>query len=258
VYCQTQVSVTVETTLSKRIHIYLIPVLLLLSAATSAQWSEFPTGDLDSHTMRIQAKAESLYVSGDYKRARIIYVNELATIGDKYAQYMTGYMYLMGQGVPEDPVRASAWYRIAAERQAPEFIVVRDELIRVFDAQQLASSNAIYLELRKKFSDIVIVMRLLEEDMRLLDIESTGSRVSGGSSLVSTFDPRRGTLTSAELHRDRVRRTQQSRVDFVTGQLDVARLDADLTDAQIAELWELIGEQVAVIDDDVHRLVATP
>ena len=253
-----QVSVTVETTLSKRIHIYLLPALLLLSVPVFAQWSEFPTGDLDSHTMRIQSKAESLYVSGDFKRAHIIYVNELATIGDKYAQYMTGYMYLMGQGVPEDPVRASAWYRIAAERQAPEFMVVRDELIRTFDAEQLATSDEIYLELRKKFSDIVIVMRLLEEDLEMLDVEATGSRVSGRSSLVATYDPRKGTVTSAELYADRVRRTLQSRVDFITGQLDIPRMDADLSDAQIAELWELIGEQAAVIDDDVHRLVATP
>jgi len=257
VYCQTQVSVTVETTLNKRIYIFLLPVLLLLSASASAQWSEFPTGDLDSHTMRIQSKAESLYVSGDYKRARIIYVNELATIGDKYAQYMTGYMYQMGQGVPEDPVRASAWYRVAAERQAPEFMVVRDDLIRTFDAEQLATSDAIYLELRKKFSDIVIVMRLLEEDLEMLDVETTGSRVSGRSSLVTTFDPKSGTVSSAELYRDRVRRTLQSRADFITGQLDVPRLDADLTDAQIAELWQLIGEQVAELDDDVHRLVDT-
>lgn len=182
-YCQIQISVTIETTLKKRIHLFLLPVLLLLSAPCLAQWSEFPTGDLDSHTLRIQSKAESLYVSGDYERARIIYVNELATIGDKYAQYMTGFMYLMGQGVPEDPVRASAWYRIAAERQAPEFIVVRDELIRTFDAEQLARSDAIYLELRKKFSDIVIVMRLLEEDLEMLDVETTGSRVASRSSL---------------------------------------------------------------------------
>lgn len=250
-------SVTVETTLIKRIHIVLLP-LLLLSATAAAQWSEFPTGDLDSHTMRIQSKAESLYVKGDYKRAHIIYVNELATIGDKYAQYMTGFMYLMGQGLPEDPVRASAWYRLSAERQAPEFMVVRDELIRTFNAEQLAASDAIYLELRKKFSDIVIVMRLLEEDLELLDVEATGSRVPSGSNLVTTLDPRKGTVTSAELYRDRVRRTLQSRVDFITGQLDIERMDADLSAAQIAELWERIEEQVSVIDDDVHRLVAAP
>ncbi|MGB5628552.1 MAG: SEL1-like repeat protein, partial [Woeseiaceae bacterium] len=177
---------------------------------------------------------------------------------DKYAQYMTGFMYLMGQGLPEDPVRASAWYRLSAERQAPEFMVVRDELIRTFNAEQLAASDAIYLELRKKFSDIVIVMRLLEEDLELLDVEATGSRVPSGSNLVTTLDPRKGTVTSVELYRDRVRRTLQSRVDFITGQLDIERMDADLSAAQIAELWERIEEQVSVIDDDVHRLVAAP
>jgi len=246
--------------LKKPIHTILLPVLLLLSASAFAQWSEFPTGDLDSHTMSIQAKAESLYVSGDYKRARIIYVDELATIGDKYAQYMTGYMNLMGQGVPEDPVRASAWYRIAAERQAPEFLIVRDELIRTFDAEQLAASDAIYLELCKKYSDIVIVMRLLEEDLEMLKVEMTGSRLASrsGSRLVTTVDVNSGTLMSADRYRDRVRRTLQSRLDFVTGQLDMERLDVNLTNSQIAELWERIGEQVTMIDDDVHLLVAAP
>jgi len=252
------VSVTVETTLSKRIHISLLPLLLLFAASASAQWSEFPTGDFDSRTMRIQSKAESLYMSGDYKRAQIIYVNELATIGDKYAQYMTGYMFLMGQGVSEDPVRASAWYRIAAERKAPEFMAVRDELIQTFDAEQLARSNEIYLDLRKRFCDIVIVMRLLEEDLEKLNVETTGSRITSRSSLVTMIDPKTGTPISADIYRVRIRRTLQSRVDFITERLDMDHLDVDLSSAEIDDLWARIGAQVAVIDDDVQRLVATP
>jgi TPR repeat protein len=100
----------------KRTNTLLIMLALLVPGLTVAQWAEFPTGDLDSRTIRTQEKVESLYERGDYKRAHFIYSNELARQGDKYAQYMTGYMYLMGQGVEEDPVKAVAWYRIAAER----------------------------------------------------------------------------------------------------------------------------------------------
>lgn len=235
-----------------------MPLLLLFAASAFAQWSEFPTGDLDSRTMRTQSKAESLYTKGEYKRAQIIYVNELAAIGDKYAQYMTGYMYLMGQGVSEDPVRASAWYRIAAERKAPEFLAVRDDLIQTFDAEQLARSDAIYLDLRKQFCDIVIVMKMLEEDLDRLNVETTGSRITSRSSLVTMIDPQTGSPISADIYRERIRRTLQSRVDFITEQLDIDRLDADLSSAEINDLWARIGEQVAVIDDDVQRLVATP
>jgi len=254
------VSVTVETTLSKQSHILILMLFLLLlpPAMVRAQWAELPTDDFESRTMRIQTKAEGLYVSGDFKRAHFIYVKELAPLGDKYAQYMTGYMYLMGQGVPEDPQLASAWYRIAAEREAPEFMIVRDELMRTLDADQRARSDSYYLDLRKELSDLVIVMRLLESDLEKLQVKTTGSRVAGQSNMVTTVDPKTGNLMSAKLNRDRVRRALQARVDFITAQLDIEPLDADLSKAQIAELWARIDEHVAVVDDEVDIYVSNP
>jgi hypothetical protein len=252
------VSVTVETTLSKAIHILLLLLMSMLSATVRAQWSELPTDDFESRTMRIQTKAEGLYTSGDYKRAHFIYVKELAPLGDKYAQYMTGYMYLMGQGVPEDPLLASAWYRIAAERKSREFMVVRDDLMRTLDAQQLARSDSLYLDLRKGLSDLVIVMKLLEKDLEKLQVETTGSRVAGQSSMITMVDPKTGNLMSAKLYRDRVRRALQSRVDYITAQLDIEPLDAELSRAQVAELWDRIEEHVAVVDDEVDTYVANP
>ncbi len=251
-------SVTVETTLSKRIHILLFFALLSLSAAGYAQWSELATDEFESRTMRIQNKAEALYVSGNFERAHFIYVNELAPLGDKYAQYMSGYMFLMGRGVPEDPAQASAWYRIAAERRAPEFIVVRDDLMRTLNAEQRARSDSLYLGLRKDISDIVIVMTLLEQDLDKLKVETTGSRVAGGSSMVTMVDPRSGTLMTKKLNRDRARRALQSRVDFITTQLDIEPLDAELSKAQVDELWERIGQHVAVVDDESDSFAATP
>jgi hypothetical protein len=252
------VSVTVETTLSKQLHILMLFLLLLLSATVRGQWSELPTDDFESRTMRIQIKAEGLYTSGDYKRAHFIYVKELAPLGDKYAQYMTGYMYLMGQGVPEDPLLASAWYRIAAERKSREFMVVRDDLMRTLDAQQLARSDSLYLDLRKGLSDLVIVMKLLEKDLEKLQVETTGSRVAGQSSMITMVDPKSGNLMSAKLYRDRVRRALQARVDYITAQLDIEPLDAELSRAQVAELWDRIKEHVAVVDDEVDTYVANP
>ena len=68
----------------------------------------------DTPLLRLQAKAEDLYRKGHWERAHFIYVNELAAKGDKYSQYMAGYMCMHGKGVKRDKVRASAWYRLAA------------------------------------------------------------------------------------------------------------------------------------------------
>ena len=253
-----QVSVTVETTLNKRTHICLLPLLLLLTVTATAQWAEFPTGSLDSRTLRTQTKAEGLYEKGDFKRAHFIYANELARQGDKYAQYMTGYMYLMGEGVAVDPVRASAWYRMAAERRSPEFVSVRDQLLSTLTPEQRSRSDALYLELRTELSDIVIVMKLLESGLEDLRTETTGSRVAARASAVTIIDPDTGVPMSADHYRNRILRTVQTRLDFVTAGLDIDPLDARLTDAEIDALWDRITEHVAEVDDDGDAFVSTP
>ena len=106
---------------------------------------------VDARTLRVQEKAEELFERGDYGRAHFIYRNELAPIGDKYAQYMLGFMSLTGLGVREDPIVASAWYRLAAERDSPEFIAVRDELFRRLDEIDMERSDALYLRLRQEY-----------------------------------------------------------------------------------------------------------
>ena len=233
-------------------------MLLLLTSTAQSQWAEFPTGDLDSRTLRIQTKAEGLYQRGDFKRAHFIYASELAQLGDKYAQYMTGYMYLMGQGIAEDPVRASAWYRIAAERKSPEFVAVRDQLLRTLNAEQRAHSDTLYVDLRSELSDLVIVMKLLEKDLEELQAETTGSRVAGRSSAVMIIDPRTGEPMSADYYRNRIARTVQTRLDFVTVRHDIESLDADLSGAEVAALWDRITEYVAVVDDESDVFVVTP
>jgi TPR repeat protein len=196
-----------------------------------AQWAEFPTGDLDSRTARIQAKVETLYERGDYKRAHFIYSNELARQGDKYAQYMTGYMYLMGQGVEEDPVRASAWYRLAAERRAPEFIAARDQVLQSLNDEQRARSDEIYVELRKEYSDLVIIMGLLVEDLRTLKTATAGSRPSDNA---------------------------QTRLDFVTTRLDIDPIPAEQVEQQVDVLWERVRDYLSVVDDEADGLYAAP
>lgn len=241
-----------------RISKFFAIVCLLLSATVSAQWAVLPTGEIDAKTVRIQSKVEALYERGDYERAHFIYTNELAGLGDKYAQYMSGYMYLMGQGVPEDPVRASAWYRIAAERKAREFISVRDQLMETLTAEERARSDALYLDLRKEYSDIVIVMNLLVARLEDFRSSTTGSRVAGQSSAVMIVDPKSGVPMSADHFKSRIRQNLQTRLDFITSRLDIEPLDANLSDQQVAALWERIHDYLAVVDDESDAYVNQP
>ena len=236
----------------------LIILALLVPTLAVAQWTEFPTGDLDSRTMRTQSKVESLYERGDYKRAHFIYSNELARQGDKYAQYMTGYMFLMGLGVEEDPVKASAWYRIAAERRGPEFMAVRDQVLQTLNDEQRAQSDKLYVELRKEYSDLVIIMELLVEDLGTLKQARTGSRLSGNASSVMIIDPKTGMPVSADHLHNRDLRTAQMRLDFVTSRLDIDPIKADQVDQQIDMLWERVRDYLSVVDDETGGLYAAP
>ncbi len=234
-----------------------LALLFAFAGGAIAQWADYPAGPIDSKTLRFQSKAETLYERGDFKRALFIYKEELAKTGDKYAQYMTGYMYLMGQGATSDPVLASAWYRLAAERRAPEFIAVRDKLLRTMNDEQRARSDALYVELRKEFSDVVLIMKLLLSDLKRLDARTTGSRLGGSSSPVMIIDPQTGIPISAAHYESRIRDIAQTRLDFVTARLDIDDLDADLSRDQINALWERINDYLTVVDEDGDVFVDT-
>jgi len=246
-----QVSVAVETTLSKRIHIFLLPLLLLLSVTTAAQWSEIPSGDLDTRTARIQAKAESLYQSGGWERAHFIYVNELAPMGDKYAQYMAGYMCQWGHGVTKDPIMASAWYRVAAERDSPEFVEVRDQMLESLNLEERERSDIEYVRLRQQVSDLVVVTNLLSSEFAELEEAGTGSRLSRGGGSVTIVDPRSGAGISKDALVRRILEQMQVRLDFLADQMGIARMEADELDrddldalsAQVRDFLSDVGDR---------------
>lgn len=228
---------------------FLLLAVALFSAAALAQWSTSPTENLDARTLRVQSKVEDLYLRGDFERAHFIYLNELAPIGDKYAQYMAGYMYLMGQGVTKDEVLASAWYRLAAERRSPEFVAVRDKLWASLDEEQRARSDRLYIDLRRQYSDLAIVSRLVEKTYDQLDVGTTGSRVSGRSSPVTILDPKTGSGVSSDDYLRRIERTLKKRLEFVAERLDIEPLPVDMSPDQLKALVERVDDYLSVIDD---------
>jgi TPR repeat protein len=224
-------------------------ILLLQPAVVAAQPVEYDGGALTSHTEKIQAKAENLYLQGHWERAHFIFQNELAPIGDKYAQYMVGYMYLNGQGVKIDPVMASAWYRVAAERGAREFSAVRDQLLDSLDPDQLAESDSRYVELRKEYGDLVVTLDVLRKERRLRRAGTTGSLLGGGASPVTVIIPQTGMVMTREEFLSREDAKTQAWLDYISRELGIKSLRANLTDKEFQDLEEQVDEFLEIIDD---------
>jgi hypothetical protein len=174
--------------LSKFSMTVLMASIALMSSPVAAQRSTSPWSDIpDARTLGVQRKVDELYERGEFDRAYFIYRNELVPIGDKYAQYMVGYMHLMGRGVAEDPVAASAWYRLAAERGTPEFVAVRDQLMLDLNADERHRSDSGYQRLRRQFSDVVVLLNDIKRSYRELQL-ATGSRLPTASSPMTVVD----------------------------------------------------------------------
>jgi Sel1 repeat len=243
------IRVRIRSELIKSLTTIIAVVFCLTAPAAFAQSAgPFPGSAVDAKTLRIQERVEELYEQGDYDRAFFNYRNELAPIGDKYAQYMVGYMYLTGTGVEEDPVLASAWYRLAAERSYKEFINERDHILSLFSDVDLIRSDSLYLQLRGEYSDVVLLLELVKDDLDMLEAR-TGSRLSGGGGSVTIVDIRSGSSISGDRMYGEIRKRIEARLRFMGTQLDFPNLDTDPDDVDIDELEKIVGEFVATITD---------
>lgn len=207
--------------------------------------------ELDSKTLSVQAKAEELFQREHYQRAHIIYRNDLAPIGDKYAQYMLGFMSLGGLGVEQDHVLASAWYRLAAERGEPdEFVAIRDELLDQLDPADRQRSDAIYLQLRSEYSDIAIRMRDAHVAFESLQQVTTGSRLSGSPlTAVMIVEPHAGSSVPGDVRNQRTLRRIQGHLDYVTAQLGIDSMEAEgITRSSLADLEARVGDYLARLE----------
>lgn len=235
------------------VNIRLLFLLVLLQSCPSillAQGSGFSGGDLNPHTLSIQSKAESLYQSGSWERAHLIYVNELAPIGDKYAQYMIGYMCQWGHGVKKDLIMASAWYRVAAERDAPEFVALRDQIVESLSPDERERSDIEYVALRQKYSDLVVAMTLLFEEFDELEDGITGSRLSGRGGSLTIVDAQSGRGMSKDAMIKRVLDRMQPRFDYLTDILEIEHIEAaDVDKDDLDALHEQVRDYLSVVDD---------
>ncbi len=226
----------------------LIIGLLVCGGPVLAQRSSELSVDLpDAKTLATQRKVEDLFKDGEYDRAFFIYRNELVPIGDKYAQYMVGYMFESGIGTDKDVLQASAWYRLAADRDTPEFVAVRDQLLSSLDDGERAISDLHYLELRRQYSDLAVLMNSIRRDSRALE-GTTGTRLSGETSPVTIIDVSRGGIRSSAAYYSNIRRRLKERMKLV---IEIGGFDDALTEPTSANIRRLSQLVLQELESDV-------
>ena len=219
--------------------------LTTVSAVALAQRSSDLSADLpDSRTMAIQGKVDAIFDAGDFDRAFFIYRNELVPLGDKYAQYMVGFMYMTGLGVSEDAAVASAWYRLAAERGTPEFEAVRDRLLRKLDDGQIQRSNDLFAELRRNYSDLAVLLSSIKRDYKDLE-ERTGTRVRSESSTVMVIQPRAGGARSGSDYYSSVKNQLEDRIMLLKEVGQFEDLETDPDKVNLHELERMVRARIA-------------
>jgi hypothetical protein len=197
----------------------------------------------NSRTMVIQQKVEQLYDAGVFERAYFIYRNELAPIGDKYAQYMVGFMSLAGLGIEQDPVAALAWYRLAAERGSPQFVGARDDLLRSMAKSDVESAEALYFDLRLKYCDLAVLLASITRDFEDFNTR-TGSRLGSDNSPVLVLDPRYG-ADSEERYYDIVRDQLKARLILLREIGEFQGMNVDPDRLSLRDLRRRVEQRIA-------------
>ena len=207
----------------------------------------FPGESADQRTLKTQEQVDELYASGDFKRALFIYEKELAPRGDKYAQYMVGFMQLNGQGVPPDPARSLAWYRLAAERGNEVLQGARDELAASMTPDEIEASNRIFLQLLQEIGDTKLIMTLIQKDMNTLKGRTgthiPGSRVSSPMQIIMPsgmpVDPN---------YYSNIRRRLEVRLGYLETTVEISDIELESDNDELRQFEEQIKSELAAIE----------
>ncbi len=201
----------------------LLSVCVIINAQADA-YRPFPGPAMDRKSMRAQEKVEELYQQGDFRRSLIIYQKELAPTGDKYAQYMVGFMRLNGQGTTVNRPLALAWYRLAAERKNIAIIAARDNLFASLSAEEIAESNTQFARLYRSLGDNHIIVRLIRKDLAVLK-ERTGTRIAGGGSGPLKIVTRRYSAVDADSLYGSVAQRLETRLKYLDSHVEISDID---------------------------------
>jgi hypothetical protein len=180
---------------------------------------------------------EDVFSSGDYPRALLIYEKELAPLGDKYAQYMVGFMYLNGKGVDENPAEALAWYRLAAERGEESFSKARDALRETLAPDEFKRSNERFAALWQRYGDRKLILDLISGDLAFLRRQGESANGLGvdRNTTVSIAAGYAGSETNESYYR-RVRERLTERLQYLSSTKDAE--EAGVNDPAVVRALE--------------------
>lgn len=217
---------------------------MLTASYAHAQRSSVLSADFpDARTEATQKKVDKLFDSGEFERSFFIYRKELAPLGDKYAQYMVGFMFATGMGTEKDVVQASAWYRLASERDTPEFVAVKERLLRSMTEEQLDQSDLLYYKLRREYSDLVVLLQSIKRDVRELEAR-TGSRLRSETSPVSVINARSGRVRSGADYYGHIERQLEDRLHLIVEIGGFEDVSTDPKRANVHQLETLVRELI--------------
>ncbi len=162
-----------------------VSTLFFWLLASLVQAADFIPSAIKDDSAEQAKEAERAFDDQRYADAYEIYQEVLAPRGDKYAQYMIGYMYLNGLGKDADPVRAAAWLKLAAERNDQAFVQLSDKVWQNLDsaAQNKAEEN--HANLQALYGDCKVMRTMLKEEKDLLT-PVTGTRLTSNVALPVT------------------------------------------------------------------------
>ena len=190
---------------------------------------------------------DELYAAGEYKRALFIYEKELAPRGDKYAQYMVGYMHLNTPGMPQDKATALAWYRLAAERENEVLQQARDELVAELTQAEIDASNRIFLDLLQEIGDTRLIMKLIRRDMNTLS-SRTGTHIRGATSGGSTVILRpSGTTENPNFYSD-IRLRLEARLSYLETKVEISDIALESGDQELRKYEEQVKSELAALE----------
>ena len=237
-----------ENTLEIRLALIAGLLAAIFCASVQAQsYRSFPGESADQRTLQTQKRVDELYSAGEYERALFIYERELAPRGDKYAQYMVGYMHLNTHGVPQDKATALAWYRLAAERENEVLQQARDELAADLTQAEIDASNRIFLDLLQEIGDTRLIMKLIRRDMNTLS-SRTGSHIRGATSGGSTVILRpSGTTENPNFYRD-IRLRLEARLSYLETQVEISDIALESGDQQFRRYEEQVKSELAALE----------
>ena len=124
---------------------------------------------------------------------------------------------------------------------------MRDQLLHDMPAAQRGRSDVLYMELRRKYSDLVVLLSSIRRSLSELE-PRTGSRLSTGDNAVTIIDTRSPRTRAGADYYSRIRRQLTERLTRLSELGEFPDLETDPDRVNINELERLVGERLESLD----------